>query len=275
MRAITSSIILALAVASTVDAAPSKKEAQPSKEQAQAVQPAALEALRRMSAFLGQQKNFSLRTEMETDYVIGDGQKVRLASRGDLRVQRPSQLRAHVVSDRKDREFFYDGRTFTIFSPKVGYYAQVSAPPTIRGLADQLQAQYGLELPLVDLFRWSESASFDQITSAKFIGTTELDGVKVDQFAFRQPGVDWQIWIDRGARPLPRKLLITTTDDPARPEHSIAMNWQLGTTFDNKTFAFVPPRDATRIGIAELGPPTQTARRAKRTAPVTKKREPT
>jgi hypothetical protein len=259
---VTNSILLAtLLIASTASAKPSQSKAQP-------VEREAIEALRKMSAFLAEQRSFTVRTEMETDYVLEGGQKVRLSSQGNVRVQRPSRLRAEVISDRKERQFIYDGKTFTIYSPKVGYYARVPAPDTIMKLADELQGTYGLELPLVDLFRWgTKEAKFDDIKAARFVGTTELDGVKTDQYAFRQAGVDWQIWIEHGDQPVPRKLLLTTTDDPARPEHEIAMTWQLGATQLDSQFTFTPPKDAARIGLAQLGVPKgDTSKRGKRSA---------
>jgi len=261
MRAITNSIVLAaLAAASTVTA-------KPSEEKPPAIEPAALDALRKMSGFLTEQKSFTIKTETHTDYVLDNGQKVRMEAKGDLRVQRPSKLYAELKSDRKDREFFYDGKTFTMFSPKIGYYTRVPAPATIGELADELQDRYGLELPLVDLFRWSrDEKPFADITSATLVGPTEIDGVKVDQYAFRQPGLDWQIWIEQGDKPLPRKLLLTTTDDPARPEHEIDMAWHLGATIQDKEFAFTPPKNAVRIGIADLRAPADAGKSAKRSA---------
>src|SRR5262249_3873930 len=131
-----------------------------------------------------------------TDYVLDDGQKVRLTARGELRVARPNRLRADVVSDRKERSFYYDGKTFTLESPRIGYYATLAAPPTLNDLADLLQQRYGIELPLVDLFRWgSRDTDRSQITSAMYVGEAKVDGATADQYAFRQPGLDWQIWI--------------------------------------------------------------------------------
>jgi hypothetical protein len=95
---------------------------------------------------------------------------VRLSSRGDLRVRRPDHLRADVVSDRKERQFYYDGKTFTIFSPRIGHYASVPAPATIGELADQLEDRYGLMLPMVDLFRWgTDESAAKQITRAAYV----------------------------------------------------------------------------------------------------------
>lgn len=260
MRAITTSILLAaLAATSAAGAKPpaDKQPAKPAAKKVPAIQPEAIDALKKMGAFLREQKNFSVTTQTETDYVLDNGQKVRMASHGTLRVERPTHLRANITSDRKEREFFYDGTTFTMFSPKVGYFTQLDAPPTIAELADQLEVQYGLQLPLVDLFRWgaegAEGADVSDITSATVIGESDLDGVKTDQYAFRQKGLDWQIWIEQGDKPVPRKIVLTTTDVKARPERAVEMTWKLGESHDDSLFTFKPPKGATKIGIAELG----------------------
>ncbi len=253
------SILIAILAGATASAAqpvqpepgPAQRATKPTRPTA--IDPQAIAALGRMGAFLRQQRSFVVRTEGQSDYVLANGQKVTRSSRGNLRVRRPDRLRAELVSDNKDREFFYDGRRFTIFSPNVGFYATLAAPRTINDLADLLQTRYGLELPLVDLFRWgSDRADFNEITAARYIGPTTIDGVAVDQYAFRQPGVDWQIWIQRGPQPLPRRLVLTTTDDPARPEHAIELTWNLGATFDERIFVFQPPEDAKRIAIADV-----------------------
>ena len=251
------SILIALAIVpSAAGAATAPRATQ--HEQSRSIDPAALAALDRMGAFLRTQRSFTVRTTTETDYVLDNGQKVRRWGHGRLDVQRPNRLRAETISDsdRKYRQVFYDGSTFTIFAPRVGYYATVPAPSTILQLADMLEDRYALPLPLVDLFRWGTPESDkDQITAATYVGTARIDGVDTDQYAFRQPGLDWQIWIQRGSQPLPRKLVLTTTDDPARPEHAIELTWDLNATQPCSTFTFVPPKDARRISIAEVPPP--------------------
>jgi hypothetical protein len=218
----------------------------------QAIDPSAIDALKKMGAFLRTQQTFTIRTTTDHDYVLDTGQKVRETSHGRLRVQRPDRLRADVVSDRKERQFFYDGKTFTIYAPRVGYYATVKAPATLNQLADLLKDRYALELPLVDLFRWgTDQADLNQIRRAVYVGSAKIDGVDTDHYAFRQPGLDWQIWIEHGAYPLPRKLVLTTTDDPARPEHSVALKWDFGAEEDSQ-FTFIPPKDSHQIAMADL-----------------------
>jgi hypothetical protein len=221
----------------------------------------AIQALEKMGSYLRSQERYTVHTRTDTDYVLPSGQKVRLSSRGQIEVEKPNRLRADTTSERKERQFFYDGKTFTIYSPRIGYYATLAAPPTVRELADYLQDQYGLELPMVDLFRWgTPDADEKNITSAMFIGTTNVDGVDIDHYAFRQPGLDWQIWIQHGDCPLPVKLLLTTTDDPALPEHAITMTWDLGAKHDPQAFVFRPPANSKQISVREIAPAPRTAR---------------
>jgi hypothetical protein len=263
--------VAVLSFAATSSAQPPPRQQQQQQQpaqraQQQAIDPQAIQALERMSMFLRQQKSFSVKTNTETDYVLEDGEAVTLTAHGELYVERPNRIRANVFSERKPRQFFYDGKNFTIYSPRVGYFSTVKAPPTIIELADTLHDTYGLELPLVDLFRWgSTEASFDEIESARYIGVAKIDGIDTDHYAFRQEGLDWQIWIQRGPQPLPRKIVMTTTDDPAHPQHAVELAWTLDAKHDPRMFAFAPPRDAKQIRIAKLLPQQdQQARRVKR-----------
>jgi len=58
------------------------------------------------------------------------------------------------------------------------------------------------------------------------------------------------VWIEKGDRPLPRKMVITTLDEPSQPQHTEVLTWDLSPTIDAATFAFTPPEGAQRIVIA-------------------------
>jgi Predicted periplasmic protein (DUF2092) len=84
------------------------------------------------------------------------------------------------------------------------------------------------------------------------IGPSAVDGVTCEQYAFRQEGVDWQIWIQLGEFPLPRKLVIRTLTDDAKPQHSEILTWNLAPSFSENAFTFDSPADARRITIAQV-----------------------
>jgi hypothetical protein len=163
----------------------------------------------------------------------------------------PDRLRISVTSDRHNRLWVYDGKTLTLLARGANYYATVPAPATIAQLADVLQDKHDLELPLEDLFRWGGPHSQDTvITSAMFIGPSQVDGVSCGHYAFRQDGLDWQVWIQFGDSPLPRKLVLTTLTDEARPQYTATYAWNLAPSFNDAAFAFVPPPGAGKVALA-------------------------
>jgi hypothetical protein len=220
-----------------------------------AVAPEAMAALDRMGAFLRTLRGFQVKAAISSEDVLDDGQKVQLDSSVDMIAKRPDQLRVEVTNDRQERYFLYDGRSFTLWAPRANYYATVPAPSTINELVGQLEAKYSIELPLVDLFRWgTPDSDATTITVAKDIGPSAVEGTTCEQYAFRQPGLDWQIWIQAGDFPLPRKVVLTTTTDDARPQYSAVYTWNLAPSFDASAFTFVPPAGARRIVIQEAVP---------------------
>ena len=73
------------------------------------------------------------------------------------KVRRPGFV-IDYVSDIKSRRFIYDGKTFTVYSPKLGFYASAPAPGTNREVLDTIYNKFGIALPLEDLFRWGAMA---------------------------------------------------------------------------------------------------------------------
>jgi hypothetical protein len=169
-------------------------------------------------------------------------------------VRRPDAFRIETSSDRRVRNFYYDGKTFTMYSPRMSVFAQVAAPPTIGEVVGKIQEEYDINLPLTDLFTWADSPAEHgkAITSGIYVGPAKIRDIECDQYAFRQPDVDWQIWIQRGDTPLPRKVVITTRDDPALPQYTVYLDWNLTPKFDNATFAFTPPKDTYEIEIVKV-----------------------
>ena len=213
----------------------------------------AINALEKMGAYLRTLKTFGIRSETSRDEVLTDGQNVQFDGVVDMIVERPNRLRAEVTSDKQQRFFFYDGTNFSLWARRTNYYATVPAPSTLAELADTLATKYDLELPLVDLFYWGERKNTSNITGAIDAGPSQVEGTTCEHYAFRQEGADWQVWIQQGDYPLPRKLVITTTTDEARPQFTSVMTWNLAPSFNDAAFKFVPPKDAKKIVFAQAG----------------------
>jgi hypothetical protein len=217
------------------------------------VDPDATAALTRMGAYLRTLSAFQVKSTTTRERVLLDGQKIQVTSANDLIVQRPNRLRLEATNDARHRFMFYDGTTFTLWADVPNFYATAPAPSTIAALITELESKFDIEVPLEDLFHWGESdTSTKAITAATFVGPAQIDGVMTDHYAFRQPGVDWQIWIQRGDHPLPRKLVITTMTDDARPQYASTLFWNLAPSFTEESFKFVPSPTAQKIRFAEI-----------------------
>jgi hypothetical protein len=225
---------------------------QPADSQSNDIDPLATEALRKMGTLLRSLKSFEVRADITSELVLDDGQKVQFAQKANILARVPDKLMADIDGDLKKRLYVYDGKVFTLFAIRAGYYATTPAPPTISQLIDVLEDKYGLEIPLADLFLWGGTkAPAARITSAMEVGSGQVGEVPCGHYAFRQPGMDWQIWIQRGDHPLPRKIVLTTTTDDARPQHTSLLTWNLAPAFNEAAFAFQPPPGVHKITFAE------------------------
>lgn len=214
------------------------------------IDPVAMAALDKMGAALRSLKQFSIATATTQEVVLESGEKIQFDGFVDWKVKQPNALYVEVKSDRKDRQYFYDGKGLSIYSPRLKFYATIDSPDAnLRDFVLKATNDYGIELPLTDLFLWgTELAPNDLIKSATFIGPGTMNEDNVNQYAFRQDGVDWQVWISQTTT-LPLKLVITSLADPARPQYTARINWDTSATFEDATFKFVPPEGAHKINF--------------------------
>jgi hypothetical protein len=224
--------------------------AAPVQPPANAVDPAAVRALKDMGAHLQSLKRFRVSTELTAERVLVDGQKLQHTATANVSVERPNKLRADMMSARSRRELVYDGRNVTLYTPAQKYYSTVAFADPLAVLVTQLQDRYAVEVPLADLFVWgTPEAPIDKIESAMNAGQGFIDNDLCDHYAFRQGRIDWQIWITAGSRPLPRKIVITNRSDEERPQSISILDWNLKPSFTDSVFKFVPPAGATKVEI--------------------------
>ena len=241
-----------LALAAGLALAPALAADPPQETATPAIDPKALDALNTMGKHLRDLTSFEVHADTTIDEIDDDGQKLQFGGTVDYKVKRPDRLRAEIDSDRQQRTFYFDGKTLTQYAPRMGYYASVPAPATLRDLAGILQGKYGVTLPLTDLFRWGEEKDDSAgLTGAAFIGPAKIGGTECGHYAFRQPDADWQVWIAQASN-LPCKLVITTLDEPQQPQYAAVFTWKPNVAFDDRTFTFEPPKTAHRIEIATV-----------------------
>ena len=219
----------------------------------QTVDPDAVAAAERMGAYLRTLQDFQITSTGRLEEALDNGKKVATTVHTSYKVHRPDAFVIEMTTDHKSRRFIYDGKSFTVFAPKVGYFATVSAPPTIDDAVGAIYDKYGIVLPLADIFYWGTDAEpINTVTSAKRLGSEMIGGVKTDHYAFTGDTIAWEIWIQQGDTPLPRKMVITTLDSPLKPTYSASLYWMTDIAFAADTFTFSPAADAKPIEMASV-----------------------
>ena len=220
------------------------------------IEPEAVQALARMSAYLGTLTAFDIKADTSLDLVMTDGQKLKLDGANHYTVRRPDAFAVEVATPLKVRRLIYDGKSLTLFAPELGVYATVPAPPTIRETMDEADKRYGLVVPLADLFRWMDPNQKDRepLVAAMLVGPAKIAGVDCDHYAFREGEVDWQIWIEKGDRPIPRKIVIIDRLEESRPQFEARLDWDLSPKLTADTFAFHPDKSVQAIRLTSAKP---------------------
>ncbi|WP_448133787.1 DUF2092 domain-containing protein [Stenotrophomonas rhizophila] len=240
-------LALALAAAVPLSVPVSAQTNAPMAASSATVDADAVAALARMGKALRALPQFRMHATTSTDYVLDDGQKLALAGTVDYKVNGPDRFFVDIQSEQQHRQLFYDGKRLTIYAPRLKYYATLDdLNRSSQALLAESASRYGLEFPLADLFLWGTPAfPTDGFQSALRVDSARIDGDATQHYAFRQPGVDWQVWIS-DATALPRQLIITSHADPALPSYQATLQWDTRRPVNANELAF-NPGGATRI----------------------------
>jgi hypothetical protein len=219
--------------------------------QSAGVAPEARQIFKASTDFLASQQRFTADTRNTLEIVLKSGQKIEFNSTGHQFVQRPNKLRSERSGDLVEQVFVYDGKSLTLYQPQDNAYAQVAAPGTLEEMLDFAREKHDIVAPFGDLlFKNAYDLLMDGVTDGLVVGKAVIEGVVCDHLAFRAPDVDWQIWIQEGAQPLPRRIVITTLDLPNAPQFAVTVTrWNLEPTFDAQTFTFTPQPGTRQIEL--------------------------
>jgi hypothetical protein len=227
---------------------------QPGHAQPAGIEPQAEKLLRRMSDYLASRQQFTAKAESTLEVVLTSGQKLQFGSPATASVWRPNRLRADRKGDIVNQEFYYDGKTLTLYNPKENLYAATAAPPTLDETLDFAREKLDVIAPGAEfLYGNAAERMLKETTSGFVVGPSVVVGVKCTHLAFRGPEVDWQIWIEDGDKPLPRKFILTSKKVAGEPQFTVLVrSWDLTPKLTNREFTFTPPKGAKKIEFLQL-----------------------
>lgn len=207
--------------------------------------------LKSMSDYLGSQKALSASFDSDIEVMTPDLQKIQFASSGQIKLSRPDKLRVRRTGGYADVDIVYDGRQISVYGNNTNSYVQADLPGTVDQMIDAIQSRSGLGMPGADLL---VSDAFDALMGSaldgKHVGVGVVDGVECEHLAFRDPDIDWQIWIETGPKPVPRKYVITSKTLAGAPQYTLRIrDWKTDAFADADTFVFKAPAGATKVDL--------------------------
>jgi hypothetical protein len=201
-----------------------------------------------MSDYLAAQKTISLSFNSDVEVITPELQKIQFTSSGTLLMQRPNELRATRKGGYADVEMFFDGKTLAVYGKNINGYTLIDAPGSIDQLIDTLRER-GWALPGADLLLGNvHDTLMAEVLDAKHIGHGVVDGIECNHLAFRNQDIDWQLWVEIGEKPIPRKFVITSKAVGGAPQYTLVIkDWKTDVAVDQAEFEFTPPQGATKL----------------------------
>lgn len=230
------------------DAGPEPDAADPALAGA-AVGEQADDVLRSMGDYLEAVQEFSFRAEVVYDSASADGQKIQYGGVANVAVRRPDRLHVTYDGDEKPRRVVIAGGAFTLLDREANVFFQASVPRELGAALDLVFERYGYSVPIADLvYPDPYETLMGSVQAGSVVGRHLVDGTPCHHLVFSQEGIDWQIWIEDGPAPLPRKLLITYKNEPASPQYSATFSeWDLEPRISKDYYEFDPPAGSDEI----------------------------
>ncbi len=210
--------------------------------------------LEAMSDYVTSQKSITAAFNTDIEAVTPELQKIQFASSGEVQLIRPDKIHASRTGGYTNVELFFDGKTFAVEDKKGNVYAQAEAPGSVDQLIDKLRGELGVDMPGADILLSNPYAVLSaDVMDAKHIGRGVINGVECEHLAFRNLDTDWQIWIDVGAKPIPRKFVITSKAVTSGPQYTLLItDWKTDAPIAADAFELHAPAGAKKVEFKDL-----------------------
>lgn len=218
------------------------------------IEPEAAALLQSMSNYLGSRSGYSFKADIMYDEVIGSGQKIQYNAEAVAYLTKPDKFAVSYITDRGGYRLWYDAGLATILEVPENDYSTVELPGTVDQALSKLNDEYRFAPVLSEfLFINTYKTLTKDITSGVNVGPSRVSGTMCQQLVFRQRDIDWQIWIEDGKRPVPRKLVITYKNRPESPQFiALIKDWVSDKSIPSAAYKPEIPNINSRVEFSEL-----------------------
>jgi hypothetical protein len=216
--------------------------------------PAAVEVLQRMDAYMASMQRFEVTAESYNDATLDDLTIFSNPSVSVLTIDRPNSLRSASHDGLHTSEIYLDKGVLTVFSNKHNYYARAKVPEDLEEALLFALEEFEVETPLLDflILNSLEHLMSDDESIIYLTDKSPIRGVDCHHIVVSGPHADLQVWVEEGDHPLPRRSVMTLKTAHGLPRHEIFMDWNEEIYPDPSIFEFEPPDGAIEIRFINL-----------------------
>ncbi len=225
-----------------------------------AKEPKAEDVLRNMANYLAKLKAVSCQLNMDMR-IEARGMKNEMTTKTAVRIARPDRYAMVVEEGVMGMTTINDGTQITTFIPSLNRFTvkpvnendEESASMAVMAgsfgkMSDFVKAKTGEELLKVLM---------EGVKETKYLGSEEVDGVPCDHVQLVQDEFIFDLWIEKGDRPLPHKFVPDMSKQLAelgergqdmKLEFNVTLTkWDTAPKFTDADFTFNPPAGAEQV----------------------------
>lgn len=216
------------------------------------VDPLALQVLRAAMDSIQNAGAFSFRAVVNRELLGTHDEVLTFSQQSEVTVSRPNKFRIKVRSELQPLDIYYNAGQVTLFAPDKNLYSAFLGGPILDLYISKLQER-DIQLPMSSLFRADPyKVLTDGLERAAVIGRDEIDGKTYHHLSFGEKEGDWQLWVEAGDKPVPRRAEIVYKTLRREPRVTIEFfDWNLAANPPASFFVFAKPDDARYIDFLE------------------------
>ena len=163
---------------------------------------------------------FSVKAETSYEEISATGERKRTEPTVvRYVVQQPNKMRADIKGPGRNREYWYDGSTFTAVDKEKKMVVQAKLDVPLSELRQVMIERFGISLPLSRLIAPEALAEVKRrIVSSKIDSNQVQSGLPCKQLSFEEEFVSWSVCVSPDAGGLPHYVAITYKSEPGQPQ---------------------------------------------------------
>ncbi len=197
---------------------------------------------------------FALDVEMGHEVLQPNGQRLEFGSRIQGAFRRPAEGRVRFdTREGENASIVMDGEIVSIFSTRDDQmiYDSAAQPGDISATFNRLTEILGTNDQLRGFFSMNLTETLaGMVKSGHYLGQSTIADVPCDHLALRGEDEDVQLWVTRGDRPVPRRIVVIYRKLEGQPRFwAQFQRWDFAPKLADGVFEFSPPDYAERVPL--------------------------